>query len=386
MKTLELSQKTRNLFLFAVAIGIISFVAALVTNPSHAWHAYVMNYYLVAMLGIGGCFFVATQHLTSAGWSATVRRIPESFYSFLPAALALFIPIALLGKGIYEWTHAEEVAKDHLLQMKTAYLNVPFFLVRTALFFAVWYFLGGKLVRNSLKQDVEGGIDLTMQNKVYSALFMPGFALLFSFFSVDLIMSLDPHWFSTIFGVVCFANLFLVTLSASIIVLVNLKKGGYFGDSVNENHIQNIGLLMFGFVVFYAYVAFSQFMLIWYGNMPEETMYYARRWENGWSTVAMIIVFVKFVIPFLMLLPREAKRQLDYLKKMAYFVFFGVWLDLFWHVMPAYSDTPFIPIVELGMGIGFVGIFGLVVSNFLGKHPVEPQKDPRVQEALHLHQ
>jgi hypothetical protein len=186
------------------------------------------------------------------------------------------------------------------------------------------------MVRNSLKQDQTGEVKITEANVKLSAIFIPLFALLFSAVSFDLIMSLDPHWFSTMFGVNCFANLFLSTIATVIIIVIHMKKAGYFGESLNENHIQNLGLLMFAFVVFYAYIAFCQYMLIWYGNLPEETSYYLRRWENGWCGYALYILFMKFMVPFLLLLPREAKRNMNFVIKMAYFLVISNWVDIFW--------------------------------------------------------
>jgi hypothetical protein len=379
----------KNLLIGFVVVGVLSFFAVYAFDPSRAWHAYLMNYYFVTSIALGGVFFTALQHLTSAGWSATIRRIPEAFWAWIPYAIILFLPLLFGGKYIYEWMHAEAIQQDHLLAMKTKYLNIPFFLIRAVVFFAMWYFIGGKLVKNSLKQDKDGNIDLTQQNAKWSAIFMPLFALLFTFFSVDLIMSLDPHWYSTMFGVNCFANLFLSALAAFVIIVVNMKKRGFFTDAakpVNDNHIQILGLLMFGFTVFYAYIAFSQFMLIWYGNLPEETQYYLKRWENGWNIVAYMIVFGKFVIPFIGLLPRGMKRNPDKVVKWAYWILAACWLDTFWMVMPNYSNKPFIPIFELGIFLGFAGALGLVARKFLTSHPVQPLKDPRVHEALHLHQ
>ncbi|MCC6276444.1 MAG: quinol:cytochrome C oxidoreductase, partial [Oligoflexia bacterium] len=306
MKSLKISSGLSTAFSAAVFIGVACFSYAFLKDPNRAWHAYIMNYYFFACLGLGGLFFAATQHLTSAGWSATVRRIPEAFHAWFLPALILAIPIVVAGKTVYEWTHHEEVMNDHLLHMKSAYLNIPFFVVRLVLLFAVWYFIGGRLVKNSLKQDQTGDLTITHENVKFSAIYMPLFALLFTFFSVDLIMSMDPHWYSTMFGVNCFANLFLSTIAVTIIFVVHMKRAGYFGESINENHFHALGLLQFAFTVFYAYIAFCQFMLIWYGNMPEETVYYLKRYENGWSVVAYGVIFGKFLIPFLAQLPREA--------------------------------------------------------------------------------
>jgi hypothetical protein len=237
MKTLALSSRMRNIFYAFIVVGIVSFGFSLIQNPSRAWHGYLINYYYFMCIGLGGCFFVATQHLTNAGWSATVRRIPEALYSWFPWAAILFLPILIGGKSIYLWTNAQAVASDHMLQMKSGYLNIPFFLIRTVAFFAMWYFLGGKMVRNSLKQDREGGTELTQNNIKAAAIFTPFFAILFSLTSIDLVMSLDPHWYSTMFGVNCFANLFLSTIAMTIVIVVWMKRKGYFGYTFNENHI-----------------------------------------------------------------------------------------------------------------------------------------------------
>jgi hypothetical protein len=393
MNRLVISPKLKTAFTVCLGIGVVSFLAGFVMNPTRAWHAYVTNYYFFMSIGLGGIFFVATQYLTNAGWSGTVRRIPESFMSWFWPSLILFIPIVIgmfiQGKwgmsAVYIWTNHELVHNDHLLHLKTPYLNVPFLIARAVAFFAVWYFIGGKLVRNSLLQDQTGDVALTRQNVKFSAIFMPLFAITFSLVSFDLIMSLDPHWFSTMFGVNMFANLFLSTLAAIIIVVISMKKAGYFGESINENHTHTLGQLMFAFVVFYAYITFCQFMLIWYANLPEETSYYIRRWENGWSIVAMTILFTKFILPFLLLLPRGAKRNMNYLRKMAVWIIAASWIDMFWLVLPNYSKGPVFPILEILVFLGFLGGFGLAVTGFLSRVPVVPQKDPRAHEALHLH-
>lgn len=374
------------LFWVGIVIGLISFAISMGLDPARAWHGYLLNYYFFVMIGLGGAFFSATQYLTNAGWSATVRRIPESLTSWCLPSVILFLPIVLAGKSIFLWMNPGLMGSDFVLQGKIPYLNVPFFILRALGFFAMWYFLGNQIVRNSLKQDTEGGTDLTEKNVKLSAIFIPFFALLFSAFSFDLIMSLDPHWFSTMFGVNCFANLFLVTIAVSIVIVINMKKNGYFGDTVNDNHIQNLGLLLFAFTIFYAYIAFCQYMLIWYANLPEETSYYLHRWDNGWCIYALFIVGFKFIVPFLLLLPREAKRNSKRLLRMAYWIIFANWVDMFWMVMPAHETKVVAPFLEFGIFLGFAGAFGLVIRKFLLTNPVQPQKDPRVQEALHLHQ
>jgi hypothetical protein len=273
-----------------------------------------------------------------------------------------------------------------LLQLKSAYLNHKFALVRSAIAFVVWIFIGAKLVKNSLAQDVSGDPEFTIRNTKLSAAFIPLFGLTFSFLAYDFLMSLEPHWFSTMFAVYCFAGLFYSTLCTITIITILMKRRGLL-PALNENHLHDMGKLMFGFTVFWAYIGFSQFMLIWYANLPEETVYYLRRIEGGWKALCWLLLIVKFIIPFFMLMPRGVKRQEGYLFKMAIFMLVAHWIDYYLLVMPNFAPKgPVFGWIELGVAAGFFGLFALVITRFFGRVPAMPFRDPRLAESLNHHQ
>ncbi len=383
----EWADRAKNLFTVIAIAGFVILFVGYLKDPGRAYHAYLMSLYYFLCITIGGIFFAATQHVTNAGWSASVRRIGEAFFSFFPYVLFGLIILYLVQHNIYEWTHADKVAQDPLLTAKKGYLNPQFFGIRLVVIMGLWAFFGYSLLGNSLKQDQDGQVAHTQSNSKLSAAFLPLFALSFSFVSFDLIMSLQPHFFSTMFAVYCFAGLFMATLSMMTLFIIYLYEKGFLRGFVNENHFHDMGKLMFAMVIFWAYVGFSQFMLIWYANLPEETFYYADRAVGGWKAVSYALLVFKFILPFLLLLPREAKRNPVYLKRMAYWLLAAQLLDIYWMVMPTYlHQNPQFPWIELGAFMGFLGAFVLVVMRFLSKNAIVAQKDPRLHEALHLHQ
>lgn len=384
----KISSTLKGFFGVATLIGIASFAAGVSMNPGRAWPNFLLNYFFFLMLALSGAFFTALQHITNAYWSVTVRRLSESLMSYLPVALVLGF-ILLVGKHhLYEWAHTEVVAQDHLLKLKAAYLNPSFFTVRVLVFFAIWMGIGLSMRKNSLAQDKTGEEKFTLKNIKLAALFLPLFAISVTLASFDLIMSLEPHWFSTIFGVYCFAGLFFSGLCTLAILIVYGKKQGYFSDAlVNENHLHDVGKLMFGFTVFWTYIGFSQLMLQWYANLPEEIPYYLRRFEGGWWNYGLVLLVLHFFIPFFGLLPREAKRCGSYLGKMAILMLFAQWLDVYFMVMPVFfKQGPVFGWMELGIALGFLGLFGISVGRFLESAPAIPKKDPRLAQCLGHHQ
>lgn len=238
--------------------------------------------------------------------------------------------------------------------------------------------------KNSLNQDITGEHRFTLSNIKLSAIFIPLFAITFTLCSFDLVMSLEPHWFSTIFGVYCFSGLFYGGLSLlAYLTICGSQKGVFTKDLVNENHIHDIGKLMFAFTVFWGYILFSQLMLQWYANLPEEIPYYLRRFDGSWWDVGVFLFLVHFVLPFFLLLPRQAKRSASYLKKMACLMLFSQWVDVYYMVMPVFfKKGPVFGWIEIGVFLGFLGLFGLTLSRFLNRVPSLPIKDPRLTDCL----
>ncbi len=380
------TQSVKQFIWTGMFIGFLTAAVGLLKDPSRTWQAVLATTFFFVSLALGGLFFTSLQHVVKAGWSVTIRRLAESFTAFLPYAAVLVLAIMVLGGGhLYEWLQPEVLSKDPLMQKKVAYLNSGFLAVRTVAFLALWYFFGRLIVGESLTQDKTGHEKHTLVNVRNSILFILFFAVSYSLFSVDYIMSIDANWFSTIFGVYTFAGLFQSTIAALIILVVHLVNRGLLKGFVNDNHVHDLGKFLFAFTVFYAYIAFSQFMLIWYANLPEETFWYIKRAHGGWMVIAYLLILLKFVVPFFALLPRGAKRNSAHLVRVSLLVLFTQYLDLYWLIYPKFSESPVWPVYDIGIFLGGAGLFVWAVTRFLEKHPLVAIKDPRIHEALSHH-
>ncbi len=379
----QIGGSTRALFAGMAVLGALCIAGGISTGQaSRVWANVVSNYFLYFCIALGGAFFVALGYVAGAMWNTPVRRIAEGFTTFLPVAAVIGLIIMVFGgHSLYEWMHTDVIQNDALLASKAGYLNPKFAIGRTIGFFLVWLLLARALVRNSLAQDLTGDAAFTLKNMKLSAIFIPFFGVGFSFLSYDYIMSIEAHWFSTMFGVYCFSGLFYSTLCAITIVALLMKRRGLI--PLNDDHLQDLGKFMFGFTVFWAYIGFSQFMLIWYANMPEETVYYLSRSHGGWYYVCWAVLIMKFVIPFFLLMPRGAKRCEKHMMRMACFMLVAHWLDYYLLVMPAFAPQgPVFGWIEAGIALGFFGLFALVVSFFYSRVPAMPFRDPRLSEAM----
>ncbi|MBX7057272.1 MAG: hypothetical protein K1X75_04355 [Leptospirales bacterium] len=345
---------------------------------------------LVAIpLGLGGIFFVAVNHLAGAAWNVTVRRVAENYWWFLPVPL-LLIAIVLFGGGMdsvfSHWVHAP--ATDELIQKKSWWLNRPTFELRNVIIVLLWILFGFLFWKQSTSQDADGRISRTRLMAKLGGGFLVFFGLSYSISGWDLSMSTYPHWFSTIWAVYIFAGMAL-TLYASLVLWVwYLKKNGYYGDALNENHFHDLGKFMFGHTIFWTYIAVSQYMLIYYGHIPEETVWYQYRLTGGWYYVTLLLVLTRFVAPFFLLVRREPKRDYNYMKRVAILVLFGQVLDMFWILYPVLHHDGGVPVLlaELGPLLIVGGSFVLIIGKMLERHALIPQKDPRLEECLHFHQ
>ncbi len=384
----EVSAGLKMFFYFLAGVGAAAFLYALKTDPARAWSSYLTGHFYFLSLAVGGLFFVAVQFATGAMWSAPIRRIAESFTAYLPIAL---VTGAILYFGIhdlYHWSHPDVVKGDPVLEGKASYLSVGFFMIRNLLSIALWWAFARGIVGNSIAQDKNGAFEWTVKNRKLAPGFLILFALTYTMASFDLLMSLDPHWFSTIFGVYCFAGLFYSTLALLCILTARLYANGTLNGIVNENHFHDIGKFMFAFTVFWAYIGFSQFILIWYANLPEETGYFLKRMNSGWMGVSIFLMFGKFFAPFFVLLPRAAKRNPVLLTGVAAFMMVAQWVDVIWMVQPEFVGSaagPRLGLTEVGIFLGFTGLFGSAVSRFMGRHNAVAIGDPRLAESVHHH-
>ena len=356
------------------------------------YFSYLIGWTFCLSLALGALFVVLIKHLTKAYWVVALRRIPEALAASFPLLAVLFIPI-LFGlfdeSGLYHhWTapgidDPADAHYDEVLAGKVAYLNIPFFLIRTALYFAVWMVISSRLYALSLRQDVEDDPSIPARQRRISAWGLPLLAVTTAFASFDFLMSLDPHWFSTIFGVYFFAGAFLAAFSLMALSAILLQRAGMLRDIVTKEHYHDLGKFMFGFVVFWAYIAFSQYMLYWYGGIPEETAWFRHRMEHGWESHSAVLLVAHFILPFLILLPRGVKRSIPLLGVMAVWLLVMQWYDHHWLAIPVlHQDHATFHWLDLSCWIGLFGLFGGAFVWRLSRHPLVPQGDPLLGKSL----
>ena len=382
-----LSLGVRALFGIMIAIGAVTFILELRTDPTRAYAAWLHNFFIFLCLGLAGTFFTAIHYIVGATWSVAVRRIADAFSSTLTWAFLLFLVVLLGLPHIYVWSSPTAVHGAEVdLIVKGGYLSSRLFSIRTLAIFAIWLLFAWLFRRNSLRQDETGDPALSHANLKLSAPFLLIFALSFTAMSFDLLMSLEPTWYSTIFGVYCWAGLWQSGLAAITVVVILLRRQGALNGIVSRVHYHDLGKYLFAFAVFWTYIAFSQFMLIWYANLPEEIEWMIHRIYTGWGAVAIAVVTLKFVIPFFVLLHQRMKESETVLLTVASGILLGQWLDIYWVVYPAFSpENAVLSWNELGIGMGFIGLFCWLVQSFLAKHPVAPHGDPKFVESVRFH-
>jgi hypothetical protein len=348
------------------------------------FHSYLVSFAFFLSLSLGALFFVLITMISRAGWSVSVRRLAEAFASNLVLPLpVLFLPLAAGIGTLYPWSRPEVVTHEPLLQGKTAWLNVPFFLARTAVCLLVWAALAGWFWRTSTRQDRTGDPRLTVRMEKASGPALVLFALTVTVFSFDHLMSLDPTWYSTIFGVYVFSGSALGFLAFLVVAAWAAQKAGLLGEAVHVEHYHDLGKLVFGFVVFWAYIGFSQYMLIWYANLPEEVPWYLRRQTGPWMWVSLLLLFGHFLLPFFLLVGRWGKRRPGVLAAASLWLLLVQWVDLYWIVMPEWSrERVPLSVMDLATWAGVGGIWVAAAVRRLGAVPLVPLKDPRLSESL----
>ncbi len=391
--TLEQNAGQFGLFaMYAGAIGLL--FAGIVALTSDNWErfqfSYLHNFCFVLSISLGALFFVLIQHLTRAGWSTVVRRLAEMMTNGLVPLAVLFLPIIfLLFNGsdvLFLWNNKELASTDPLLIHKQIYLNPLWFTIRAIVYFAFWILCSRYYLMTSAKQDETGNPRLSLNMERMSAVCLILFALSITFAAVDWIMSLDPRWFSTIIGVYYFANANVAFYATLAIIVYLLNSNGVLNGTVNAEHRHDIGKLLFGFNCFWAYIAFSQYLLYWYANIPEETIWFMRRQENGWEMVSIILIVGHFAIPFLGMMSRNVKRNPFHLLLWSIFLLLMCWVDLYWLIIPEVAPlNPAPGLIDLGCLIGVGGFFVFGAVKLSESFSVLAVKDPRLQESLAFH-
>ncbi len=366
-------------YLLGMAGFLATAIVVLITKCDF-FRAYLVNFCFFLSLALGGLFFVIVHHLTRAGWSTGLRRIAEALGGNVLMLAVFSVPILFGMDSLYHWTHPGD---DELLLDKAPYLNIPFFIIRLVVYFTAWILISQFFFRNSVAQDARGDIHLTHRMQKFSPLCMILFGVTLTFAAFDLIMSLDPHWYSTIFGVYYFAGSTGAFFAVIIGALVFLQGRGLLTEAITDEHYHDLGKFMFAFIVFWAYIAYSQYMLIWYGNIPEETLWYQHRTQGPWETVSLFLLFGHFVGPFLFIMSRKMKRRRGTLLSAAIWMIFMHWVDLFWLVKPGEGvlDLSF-TLTDITCFLGLGGIFAAETARRLRRCSLIPERDPRLGESL----
>ncbi len=374
-----------------MALGLVCMVWAFYLSPTRAWINYLTNAFYFVSLALSGMVFVAILNLAKASWFVPLKRIPESLSSFLPMGFLIMGCLIFGMHTLYEWTHHDLVMSDPILKGKSPYLNVPFFIIRMVIFFVFWIFFSTMLKKTS-EQQGQGDVE-KMSGKLqkWSALFLISFSFSYSFASFDWIMSLKPHWFSTIFGLYNFSGLLVNGIAVTTLMLIWLQEKGFLKEQVTKEHFHDLGKFLFGFTTFWAYIWLSQYLLIWYANIPEETIYFISRENHNWDWLFFFNLGINWVVPFFVLMSYRSKRSSFVLFRVAILLIIGRWLDIYLMIAPdvyehAGTTNPQIGPIEVGISIGFASLFILIVGLSLQKRKLVHKEDPFYLEGVNFKQ
>ncbi|MES2376309.1 MAG: quinol:cytochrome C oxidoreductase [Bacteroidota bacterium] len=408
----EFSGKAKTWSLVAIVVGIVSIAFGFLTG--HAERAFanlLLDGYYFTCVCIAGVFFCALQYAAQAGWSASILRIPQALAKILPYASVILLLVIALGIHFTQQVETEESHKiitgtmlykewapkaittpgneayNAIIAGKSGYLNIPSFFGRLVGYLLAYSILGLMLVKYSNNEDELGGMFNYKKSFNISCAFLAIFGFTVPLFAFDTIMSLDAHWFSTMFGWYNFAALWVSGLAVITLVIITLKKQGYL-SWITVDHLHNLGQLMFGFSIFWTYLWFAQFLLIYYANIPEEAAYFYKRWEPEFQPWFWLNIVINFLAPFLVLMSRDSKRHIPVLKAACIILILGHWLDYYIMIMPATvgpKGRGFF-VEEIGTFIGFAGLFVFLLFNALSKFKsLVPKNHPFLQESLHHH-
>ncbi len=377
-------QKGRNLLLFAVLVGVVLCAFGYVTSRERFLQSYLVAFTFGMTVIFGGMFFVMVQYLTGSAWSVTIRRFMENITVTVPVGLLLFVPIALNVPALYSWTRAE-VLKQPAVAAKAGYLTEQAFVVRTIVYFAIWSFFAVGIWRASVKQDTTRSIQQMHTASRFSAPGLLAVMLTGTLASFDWIMSLDPAWYSTIFGIYNIAGGALCFFGIMVLICLGLQKAGVMTRSITDEHYHDLGKWMFALTVFWTYIAFSQYLLIWYANIPEETIFFRERLTGSWRAMSALLLFGRFIIPFIVLIRRAAKRNLKLLGGFAVWIIFMHWVDQYWLIMPNFSKPGFsFSWTDLAALIGVVSVLALAFWMRMRKTAIAPVGDLRFEQGLNF--
>ena len=365
--------------------GLI-FGIGLLVSRERTMGGFLMGFSHAVSIALGGGLFLAVLRLTNARWASALKRLPEALGSSLPVLGILGLILIGGVPVLYEWAHESHVIGDTMLEDKAPYLNWFAFSVRLVVYFLLWTWLLRGMITNSRQQDVDGDPRHARALFRYAALFMPIFALTYSLASVDWISSLEPHWFSTLFGLITLSSAACSALAVCVLLALWLRRRGEMRGILTDDHLDDLGKITISFALFWGYMWYTQYMLIWYTNMPEETPYYALRMHGGWGHVSKLCIALCWAVPFFALMPKRARRSGSVMARVAVIVLLGQAAYWYWLIGPVLiGEHPAFGIWELAPIVGCLALGTWGTLRGLSQASVVPMHDPAVEESLHYH-
>ncbi len=381
--TYQPPQKLKIIGAVMLLIGIAALVTGFMSDPSRTWSNILLNNIYFLTIAIGGMMFYSIQYITQSSWSALFQRIPLSLGTFIPFA-AVFMLLLYFGlPKIYEWAIPGITETDKLIAHKSPYLNVPFYMIRIVIYFALFIPLWLMLRKLALREDI-GSESVYKKNMQYSKVFIFVAVIFFSFAAIDWIMTIDSHWYSTLFGFRTMVTSMYYGVAVIILLIFFLKKQGFFPE-INKAHQHDLGRYLFRFSIVWGYLWFMQFLIIWYANIPELTVYYYPRFLGEWQFLFYAELFINFAIPFVVTMSDNLGRKKAVLIGISCLLIVGLWLMLFVQIMPgSYGELKF-GFIEVGMWLGYAGLFIILVFESLSRVSVVPLNHPQLSESIHHH-
>ncbi|HYK77795.1 MAG TPA: quinol:cytochrome C oxidoreductase [Daejeonella sp.] len=385
--------KVKTWSLIAIVIGIAVTAFGLFSGQQERTFAnlLLMAYYFTCICA-QSLFFLSVQYVAQSGWPTGLLRIPQAYARVLPIASLILIVVVgtgLFSHNLYHHWHQEGITDpshpnyDSIIAGKAGYLNVPFFMTRMVIFLGVYSFFAWLMSKFTDREDLEGGLTNYKKSFKWSAVFLVIFGFTTPIWMFDTIMSLEAHWFSTMFGWYNFAAMWVSGLCVITLTVIFLKKAGYM-SWINDNHLHDLGKLVFAFSIFWTYVWFAQFLLIWYANMPEETVYFYKRFEPEYYPWFWLNIVINFAAPVLILMTRDSKRRMNTLMFVCILLLCGHWLDYYMMIMPGtVAEHRTFGLIEIGVAVGFVGLFIFLGLTRLSKKSLVPVNHPFLDESVH---
>jgi hypothetical protein len=364
------------------AIGVVAFAAGLYLNNERVWASFLQNAFYFLTLALGAVVFVSINRVANAGWDTAIRRVPEAMMSYLPIGSLLMLAVFFGRNRLYEGLHSFFGFGGQPMVFKNAWLSTPFFFGRMALFLGLWTLIAWLIKRESRRQDGDNSLIHTRKLKRYSAIFLGVFGFTITFASFDWLMSIEPLFYSTIYAFYVIAGVLLSGFASITLLVVVVRWRGWL-PHFNEHHLHNLGKLVFGFSTFWAYIWLCQYLLIYYANLPEETIYYIRRTQTpAWKTLFFVNILLNWLIPFVLLLPRSVKKSSRWLVTASVIVLIGHWLDLYMMIFPAYEFSALLSLFDVAILLGFASLFAQSFAKGLRKRGPLPINDPYLAESL----